>query len=561
MSDGDTAEPPLGARVALVAVVLMPIVVAVVRAVRNDWFPIGDSALLALRANDVLTEHHPLLGSWTSASLSLGRDVNNPGPLYQDLVAVVSRPLGFPSATAIGVGLVNGLSVIGVSAAARSAGGWPLQRWCLLAAALLTWILGSELLIDIWQPHALLLPSLLLVVTCAGLARGRSRLLPLAAFVASLLVQTHISYVFVLVALAVATAVAALAGGAVVRPPWRLGAATVALVALLWAQPAWEQLTGPDEGNLTRLASSASGGSVQLGVRDGVRFTARILGQGPWGLRDGFASLVPATRVSGGQLRFDGVLGAAPAVAVVGLLVVVLGGSAIALRRRRAALAGLATIGAVMVATAPFCLALVTVGPVGFAPHHVRWLWPLGVLVGTVVVAGIVELLAARAATVVAVGLTALTSVAAVPFLAQPQGPVADSWAVPIIDRARDDLGRLAELEPVRYDTSNLRIFEPYSSSVMARLQELEIEFRVGDPSLVRQLGDTRRADGDERARVFQLEGQDALAYAGDACLITRVRRGDRAFALFAETDRPCPDRHRPGLRRSASPRGTPLPR
>ena len=76
-----TAGPPSHWRWALRLAVLLPIVVAVVRAVANDWFPVGDNALLAIRAADVGTRHHPLLGSWTSASLALGTDVNNPGPL------------------------------------------------------------------------------------------------------------------------------------------------------------------------------------------------------------------------------------------------------------------------------------------------------------------------------------------------------------------------------------------------------------------------------------------------------------------------------------------------
>src|SRR5262245_55040114 len=90
------------------AAVLLPIVVAVVRALAHGWFPIGDAALLAIRAYDVGTPHNPLLGSWTSASFALGIDVNNPGPLYPDLLApfmwTFGRAFGIATATAIGVG-------------------------------------------------------------------------------------------------------------------------------------------------------------------------------------------------------------------------------------------------------------------------------------------------------------------------------------------------------------------------------------------------------------------------------------------------------------------------
>ena len=32
-----------------------------------------------------------MLGTWTSASLSVGKDINNPGPLLYDLLAVPVR--------------------------------------------------------------------------------------------------------------------------------------------------------------------------------------------------------------------------------------------------------------------------------------------------------------------------------------------------------------------------------------------------------------------------------------------------------------------------------------
>ena len=68
--------------------------------------------------------------------------------------------------------------VVGIAGAARSIGGWAMQRWMLLACAALTWIMGSELLIDIWQAHALLLPFLAYLVLMVGLAERPG---PLAA--------------------------------------------------------------------------------------------------------------------------------------------------------------------------------------------------------------------------------------------------------------------------------------------------------------------------------------------------------------------------------------------
>ena len=96
------------------------------------------------------------------------------------------------------MGAVNAACVLGISAVSRPIGGWAMQRWMLVACAAMSWVLGSELLIDIWQAHALLLPFLLYLVLMIGLACGQARWIPLAAGVASVLVQTHISYVFVL---------------------------------------------------------------------------------------------------------------------------------------------------------------------------------------------------------------------------------------------------------------------------------------------------------------------------------------------------------------------------
>ena len=73
------------------AMAVLPIVVAAVRAIAQHWRPIGDNALLYIRVVDVGTKHHPWLGSWTSASLSVGENMNNPGPIYQDLAAPFAK--------------------------------------------------------------------------------------------------------------------------------------------------------------------------------------------------------------------------------------------------------------------------------------------------------------------------------------------------------------------------------------------------------------------------------------------------------------------------------------
>ena len=49
-----------------------------------------------------------------------------------------------------------------------------------------------ELAASYWNPHVLVLASLLLVVLCAAVAAGRHALLPAIALVGSFVVQTHL---------------------------------------------------------------------------------------------------------------------------------------------------------------------------------------------------------------------------------------------------------------------------------------------------------------------------------------------------------------------------------
>lgn len=567
---GTAGEPTRVLRAVLVGLVVLPILVAVVRALRHDWFPIGDDALLYIRVRDVLTSHHPLLGSWSSASLSLGTNINNPGPLYQDLAAPFAHLLGPGAGAAIGVGVLNSLAIVGASSAARHVSGWSLQRWILLACAALSWTMGSELLFDIWQAHALLLPFLCFLVLLVGVATCRTRCIPWALFVGSLLVQTHISYAYILgtltpVAIALAWWNERVAGRNVTRQRivrglrGRTARISYAVLAVVWIQTVVEQLFGEGQGNLSRLVSNSGGGDVTLGFANAVKIVAAIVALPPWWLRRGFSSTVPSTRLTDGpdgpELRIASLPNGL--IAVLAVLVLV---AALALAARWCARAGLrvqahaAALAAAGVLAAVLCLGLLTVGRVGLAAHHVRWVWPFAVVVQTVlgwalaslalrrwggsVASGRSERIVTVATVAVSVAFAALT----LPFHAQQEGPVSDVEAMPALRTVFHALGeptlldRLESVQPIVYETANLRVFEPYSSAVMMRLQELGIEFRVTDEGMVRQLGNGRRADGTESATLVQLEGSDALLHDGPECLLALGDALDDGEAAAATT-------------------------
>ncbi len=569
-------DPPRPARAALVGLVVLPIVVAVVRALRHHWFPIGDDALLYIRVRDVLTSHHPFLGSWSSASLTLGTNINNPGPLYQDLATPFAHLFSPGPGAALGAASINVAAILGTSAASRHIGGWRMQRWFLLAAAALSWTMGSELLFDIWQAHALLLPFLCFLVLLVGVSTGRGRCVPWAVFVGSLLVQTHISYAYILgtltpVAIALAWWTERAAGQRVDRARVlagmrsRTALVSAVVLAAVWAQTLVEQIFGEGDGNLSRLVSNSGGGDVTLGFRNATKVVAAIVVLPPWWLRRGFSTTVPSTRLTetpdGPALLLAGLPHlAVAAFAVFALFTVLVLTARGCARRNRRLESNAAVLTAAGLVAAVVCLGLLTIGIVGFAAHHVRWLWTFAVAAQTIAGWTVSTLVldmwrerradpsssrsaaGDRAVGAAVVALTVAFAALAVPFHAQQEGPVADTEAMPALRQVFRQLGGDAALdalrasEPIVYDISNLRVFEPYSAAVMMRLQELDVEFRVTDEGMVRQLGNGRRADGTETATIMQLEGSNALLHDGPECLLAAGNALDDAEQAAATT-------------------------
>jgi len=536
-------------RWAVVGVVAAPIAFAAARAVRRGWFPIGDSALLYIRAADVGTRHHPWLGSWTSASLSVGTNMNNPGAMYDWLMAPFARLLPPGPGAAVGVAFINILCVIGIAVAARHVGGRRFEHWMLAAAAALTWTMGSELLFDIWQAHALLLPFLLFLVLLTGCALGTRRCIPWALVVATLLVQTHISYAYVLSLLTVAAALLNWWRGRQVplrqrlqsirrRPLLMGGSVTLAL----WLPTIGEQFLSAGQGNLSRLASSLGKGDISLGGGNALRASAGVFAWPDWWLRSGFSTTVRGTPLTQGSEGPQIVLRGLPGIgaALIALLAgtLLLAWLARGIKAEDAAAGRVAcALGAVLLPSGVVCLALLTVGPGGLSPHHLRWLWAASVFAHFAVFHEVAGRAAARwpgtrgALHQLPVAVAVLFAIAALPFHAAPEGPVADRAVEPNLARVFEQLEPLRAHQPVRYRTDNLRVYEPYSSAVMMRLQDLGIEFRVEDPGMVRQLGDGRRSNGDEAVEVFQLEAVAAMQYDGPACRLayTSLVTGDAA--------------------------------
>lgn len=562
---GPTDHRPLHRwRWALYAATVLPFVTAAVRAIRHDWFPIGDSALLYLRTADVGTQHHPLLGSWSSASISLGRNINNPGPLYDDLMAPFAHLFPTGVGNAVGVAALNVGFVVLAALSARRIGGVRYEAWTLLTAGALAWTLGSEVLFDIFQAHALLFPFLAALVLLTGAMTGHGWTWPWLVFVWSVILQTHISYAYIAAVVLVAALAMAVPSIPTPRGAWlrqrvrsRAVLWSVVVFVLAWIQPVIEQFTSDGEGNLTRLLKSAGGTDVAVGFGNAFRMVSAVFALPPWWTRWGFQDTIqPAGTVAtpdGPQVEIPWLPGWGIAslalAALLALLILALRwswrtGARVLVAMNVLALGG--TIGSVL------ALGRLTIGPVGLAAHHTRWLFVLALWAhATLAATGVRWVLARRSerpttdeVMVGAVVVAAVIAIANVPAYTQAHGPLADTDTMPALRRVFEELDPLAAVDPFLYRTDNLRVYEPYSSAIMAQLVERGIEFRVDQEVMVRQLGPSRRADGAERAVVSQYQGWEGYSYAGSDCVLARVSEvGVDAEAELAATAAALEDR------------------
>ena len=501
-------EPHAWPVVAATVAVVVPIVVATVRALRDGWLAVGDNGNFLVRSRDVLTSNHPLLGTWSSASLNIGEDVNHPGPLLFDLLAIPAK-LGDSSGMAVGVALVNVAAVVLTAVFARRAGGVRGALAALAAAAALCWTMGSGLLYDPWNPHVVLLPFLCVLMLVWAMARGDRVALPVAVAVASVVVQTHLSY---------AVLVPVLCGYGVVRLVLRHRRALVrhaavagVVAALCWAQPIADQVAG--EGNLAALAGGFGGAEETVGAGLGVRMAADVVAMPPWWARPSFDE---AIRTPPGQPpRIDGEpnVGGLPGGGAAGIalvsVVAVLGAAWLVARGRHDDVASAAVAvaaGGLLLAT----LALVTqpVSPVGLTAHQLRYLWPLSIFATA---AALLALLPRRWSLLVPGAAAAVLSLLTLPAYDVQAGPANDRDAIPVVRALSGELDGLEDEGTLLYDTSNLRFAEPWTSAIMALLDERGIEFQVDEPFWIRQLGEGRAADGTADARLFVREGNAAL--------------------------------------------------
>ncbi|WP_420453717.1 hypothetical protein [Ilumatobacter sp.] len=506
-----------------VVVALVPVVVAGVRAALGPWVPIGDAAYFTARSLDVGTEDHPLLGAWSSGSLDVGRSVNNLGPMQLDLLAPFTRiaPMG---GTAIGTVAVHAAVIVTIAWLIRRLAGVAHVLPAMAAVSLLTWQLGSLLLITPTQHQYLLIAWVgLLVAIWATITGIRWALVPVVVL-GSLLTQTHLSYPIPVAALAVPVAVVgvialrrcsgatASAGSSTDASSWRLPIVVASAVAIvLWAQTIVDQVAG--SGNLGGVLSSG-GGPESPGFVTGLRLVAGVVVSPRGYLRPGYADYVPADAL-GGDAR-------------VALLVVVIAGAVASAvlawwRGHVRAATGSLVAATALVAAVVDAASLPLSSSFGLFDGNYRVLWgtaAFGVLGAACAAVALATRAGGRAArhvvdATLAAGLVAL-AVANVPATSQVRdADVHDELTgsvAAVVDALRD-----VELSgPVLVDDSNMYFGHPYTYPTLVVLLERGVEFRFESEIQFRRFGDGRRSDGTERQRLTIWANDEAVARRAD---------------------------------------------
>jgi hypothetical protein len=346
-----------------------PIVAATLRALVDGWRPAGDQAIIATRAFDVFTSHTPLVGQYSDSTAVTGHTVRSLGPMLYWLLALPAR-FGSPGTLTLTIGLVNVAATIGVVILARRRGGLVFMFATAIALALMCRSLAPEVLHDVWNPSAGLLPFTFLIFLCWSVACGEYRLLPLTALVASFVVQCQLTYLLPSVGMLAIAIVGLLASrnwrrgdphvardAADPQTPsgtrrgrggarwWALAAVVLAIAC--WTPPIVDQLTEPT-GNLTAVVRTAKAGEPKLGASVAWHAVVRAIGVPPWWLTDPSS---PWERKNEVRVESDTFTTVSTLLALCALLTV----AAVGLVRRRVA----DTAGALIALT--LCLGLVAI--------------------------------------------------------------------------------------------------------------------------------------------------------------------------------------------------------
>jgi hypothetical protein len=240
----------------------LPLLVALAAVWRDRWFPAMDLALTEMRVRDVGTGDPPLVGL-IGRLYGLGERGSHPGPLSFWVLWPLYKVFGSdPRALEIGTAALNVAATGLCIGIAHRRGGRPGALGVAAVLVVLARSYGADLLTQPWNPHLPVLWWMVFLLAVWSVLCDDAPMLPVAVFAGTFCVQTHISYLGLVLGVGVpallvvaATAVRRRGGPAGDRRLLRWGGGSLALLLVLWLPPIVDQLTAdPGNGSILRDA-------------------------------------------------------------------------------------------------------------------------------------------------------------------------------------------------------------------------------------------------------------------------------------------------------------------
>jgi hypothetical protein len=196
--------PVISGMLAAIAVPL-GVALAVLRSPR--WFPLLDMAQTELRVRDVASSHPPLIGLAGRIG-TFAQQGSHPGPLSFWALWPFYEIFGANSWALEAAGVALNLLAIGLALwLAYRRGGPALLLGVGTAVALLTRALGAEVLTQPWNPYIPIMWWFAFLLAVWSVACDDLPALPFAVFAGTMCVQTHVSYLGLVLGLVAAMVV------------------------------------------------------------------------------------------------------------------------------------------------------------------------------------------------------------------------------------------------------------------------------------------------------------------------------------------------------------------
>jgi hypothetical protein len=519
MSDAPAARRSDRLWWAAVVLVGLSIVAQGVRALAIGWLPTGDDGYWALMARSVFSAHPPLLGSSSSGGVVTGTGFHHLGPLGFYLLSPFVLVLGGVGA-AVGTSVLNALAAVLGPVAVRGSVGERAGWLTVVASALLAFTMGSELLVDPWNPHLSVLALWCALCCTWAVLNGGVWWGAVGVFFASLTLQTHLSFVPV-AGIAGLVLLVGTAWGCAHLPVgpeqsrwqrWRALAATLAAGLLANLVVLIQQFFGAGPGNLTNALTSGTGQELPIGLDAGARTVAQAFVPTNWLPGSWFPQVIRPAELASPWV-----------IAAVFVVLVVL--EVLAVRRRSTRAAPALTLVLVLVVVAVWVAAGLGFRIFGVPMTLARWAWPVALLTAAVAADAAVGLWWGRVPAAERedrvgeaspllrwAGLVVVVVLCVANAVPRDEGSGAKELFRAPITELLDQVGDQVAETGRPYLSVN---FQPLAAeatvALMDQLDEQGVEFALDDPVALRQAGTHRTLDGTETATVVLRGGAAVL--------------------------------------------------